>query len=190
MRADARENRDRVLVAAEQVFTELGLDASTEVVARRAGVGVGTVFRHFSTKRELVEGVLLAQFHEVTQRALAVESDIDATASLLGFVEELADRIATKLALSGYLFGGGGWSGPAEEASRELQAVIERLLRRAQDAGGVRADIGTDELYFLIRGLAQPCATGSGADSGRRLAVRVVLDGLRIDYQAPVQARG
>jgi hypothetical protein len=95
------------------------------------------------------------------------ESDADATAGLFLLTEELADHIADKLAISSSLFGGSDWSGAARNASLEFHAVIERVLRRAQDAGGVRQDIGTEERHFLIRGLAQPLSSGPGPDSTR-----------------------
>lgn len=181
MRADAVANRGRVLAAAQQVFAEQGLDASTEEVARRAGVGIGTVFRHFPTKRDLVESTLLAHFEELTEQARAAESCPDATAGLFQLTEQLVEHVAGKLAMGSYLFGHDGWSGPAKQASLELHAVIERVLRRAQQAGGVREDVGTDELYFLIRGLAQSRRSGPIQDLVRQRAQRVVLDGLRAD---------
>jgi AcrR family transcriptional regulator len=181
MRADALANRRRVLAAAQQVFAEQGLDASTEEIARRAGVGIGTVFRHFPTKRDLVENTMLAHFEELTEQARAAESCPDATAGLFQLTEQLVEHIATKLAMAGYLFGDEGWSGPAKQASLELHAGVERVLRRAQKAGGVREDIGTDELYVLIRGLAQPPLSRPVRDSTRRRAQRVVLDGLRAE---------
>ncbi len=182
MRADAVANRERVLAAAEQVFAEQGLDASTEEIARRAGVGIGTVFRHFPTKRELVESTLLAHFEMFIEHARAAEAAPDPTVAVFQLTEQLVGSIANKLAMASYLFGGNGLSGPAQQASAELHAIIERLLRRAQDAGGVRADIGTDELYFLLRGLAQPRRSADpGQDAARERALRVILDGLRAD---------
>lgn len=179
MRADALANRRRVLAAAERVFAELGLDASTEEVARRAGVGIGTVFRHFPTKRDLVENVLLARLEEFTERARAAESDPDVTSAFFGLLSQIVEHVADKFAMASYLFGGEDLRGPAKQASVELNSIIGRMLQRAQETGGVRDDIGADELYFLIRGLAQPRMLGSVEDTARQRAQRVVLDGLR-----------
>lgn len=180
VRADAAANRRRVLTAAAEVFATNGLDASTEEVARRAGVGVGTVFRHFPTKRDLVEGVLLAQFAEVTEHARALQAEPDATASLLLLVAELVERISGKLAMANFLFSGQDWTGPGRQASAELHQVIQHALTRAQAAGGVRRDIDTEELYFLIRGLAQPGRGTSGELAAvRGQALQIVIDGLR-----------
>jgi AcrR family transcriptional regulator len=179
MRADATANRQRVLAAAEQVFAEQGLGASTEEIARRAGVGIGTVFRHFPVKRDLVESVLLARFAELTELARAAESRRDVTPAFFELVEQLMEHVAAKRAMVSYLSAGDGSTEAARQASAELSAVIERILRRAQRAGGVRDDIGTDELFLLILGLAQPVA-GLDRDAARKRAGRVVLDGLRV----------
>ena len=179
MRADAAANRQRVLDAAERVFAEQGPSAPTEEVARRAGVGIGTVFRHFPVKRDLIESVLLARFEEFTELARTAESRPDVTTAFFELTEQLIDHVAAKRAMVSYLSGGEGWSGVAEQASQELNAVIERVLRRAQRAGDVRDDIGVDELRLLILGLAQP-VIGPDQNAARKRAGRVVLDGLRV----------
>ncbi|MFC4244532.1 TetR/AcrR family transcriptional regulator [Gryllotalpicola reticulitermitis] len=186
MRADAEANRRRVLDAAEEVFVEQGTDASTEEVARRAGVGVGTVFRHFPTKRDLVESALLSRFDELTAQAQAAESEPDATTALFNLIATLVEHVPGKLALGHYLFGAERWSGPAKQASIELGAVIERALRRAQESGGVRDDIDVDELVFLIRGLAEPRMPGPTPDAARQRARQVVFDGLRRPHRPPI----
>jgi AcrR family transcriptional regulator len=191
MRADAAANRRRVLIAAGEVFAEQGLDASTEEVARRAGVGVGTVFRHFPAKRDLIESTLLEHFAILTEEARAAGSSPDAAAAFFRLTERLVRYTAAKIAMAGYLYGGEGLGEPAKQASAELREAIARLLKRAQDAGGVRHDIGVDDFYFLLFGLAQSWPPGKtpaeapGQDTVRRRAYRVVIDGLRAERDAP-----
>ena len=181
MRADAAANRQRVVAAAERVFAEQGFGASTEEVARCAGVGIATVFRNFPAKRDLVASVMLGRLEEVTDLARAAESRSDVTTALFELIEQLVDRVADKLAMASYLSGEEDWAGPVKQASEALSAVIERVLRRAQRSGGVRDDIGVDELQLLILGLAHSGVGVAGPDEHltRQRAARVVLDGLR-----------
>jgi AcrR family transcriptional regulator len=179
MRSDAAANRHRVLIAAAQVFAEQGLDASTHEIARRAGVGNGTVFRHFPTKRDLIESTLLAHFEILAEQARAAELHLDAASALFQLTEQLADHAANKLTMSNYLFSPEGLKGPAKQASLELNTIVERVLRRAQKSGAVRDDIGMDEIYFLIRGLAQSRIIEPDQHSAHCRILRVVFDGLR-----------
>jgi AcrR family transcriptional regulator len=189
MRADAAANRRRVLIAAEEVFAEQGLDASTEEIARRAGVGAGTVFRHFPTKRELVESTLLEHFAIVTEEARAAEAAPDPVAAFFELTEGLVRYTASKIAMAGYLYDGEGLGESAKQASATLRDVVGRLLARAQETGGVRGDIGVDDFYFLLFGLAQSWPPGKPPegsrtsrperDAVRQRALRVILDGLR-----------
>jgi len=111
VRADAVANRRRVLAAAQEVFAEQGVEASTETVARRAGVGVGTVFRHFPTKRDLVEHTLAAHLDELAEGARVAGTGDDAVAALTGLVAEMAEHAPTKLAMAGHLLAEGGQAG-------------------------------------------------------------------------------
>jgi AcrR family transcriptional regulator len=160
VRADAVANRRRVLAAAQEVFAEQGVEASTEAVARRAGVGAGTVFRHFPTKRDLVEHALAAHLDELAESARAAAAGDDAVAALTGLVAEMAEHAPTKLAMAGHLLAEGGFGEAASAASRRVGVVIEEVLERAQATGRIRRDVGVEEIYFLVRGIAQ--AQGGG----------------------------
>ena len=176
MRADAQANRDRILAAAEQVFADAGADGSTEEIARRAGVGIGTVFRHFPTKRELIEATVVRHFEQLTAQARDLAARDDADAALRELIETMVGGTATKITLLGLL--GDATTDTVARASRELRSAVRALLRRAQQAGAVRGDISVDDLYLLVRGLALGGARGPAKASTRRKALDVVLAGL------------
>ncbi|MEU4742270.1 helix-turn-helix domain-containing protein [Actinosynnema sp. NPDC023658] len=177
MRQDARENRERILAAAEEVFGAHGAAGSTEEVARRAGVGIGTVFRHFPTKEELIEAALLRHFDHLTGRAHALAAD-DPAAAWRTLVRAMIVSGATKLALISVLTDRGGFPDSAAAASNRLKAAVSDVLRRGQDAGAVRASATVEEVYLLIRGLAQASATMPTPPDTLDRAIDVVLAGL------------
>ncbi|NMO91420.1 TetR/AcrR family transcriptional regulator [Actinomycetospora sp. TBRC 11914] len=179
MRADAVANRRRVLAAAREVFAEQGVEASTEEIARRAGVGAGTVFRHFPTKRDLVEHALVAHFDDLAESARAAAGGDDPVAALGGLVTEMAEQAPTKLAMAGHLLDDGGFGEVVGEASARVRAVVAEILERARATGRVRDDVGVDEIYFLVRGVAQAQAFLPVDPEVRHRAVRVLVDGLR-----------
>ena len=168
MRSDARANRDRILAAAQEVFGAGGAGASTEEVARLAGVGAGTVFRHFPTKRDLLEATVLRLFDHLAQEAGAAGATLD------GVVRTLVSTGATKLALGNQL---GAASPAVEDAARALKAAVDRLLRRGQQAGAVRPDVSVNEVYLIVRALATVAPSADPATTDR--ALEVVLAGLR-----------
>jgi AcrR family transcriptional regulator len=177
MRSDAQANRDRVLAAAEEVFGESGNAGSTEEVARRAGVGIGTVFRHFPTKRLLVEATIVRHLAQLTNTARARAEDGDAGAAFRMTFREMVSGAPAKLALVTLLEESADPAGATDEvetAAAELRDAVEVLLSRGQEAGEVRADATVDEVYVLIRALAN--ARGDRAVVDR--AVEMVLDGL------------
>jgi AcrR family transcriptional regulator len=177
MRSDARANRDRVLAAAEEVFKDSGKAGSTEEVARRAGVGIGTVFRHFPTKQLLVEATIVRHLTLQAEMARARSEGGEAGAAFRETFREMVLGASPKLAVLAWL------EAPADlrDATGELGAAatmvleaIEELLSRGQQAGQVRADATVDEVYMLIRALAN--ARGNRAVVDR--AIDVVLEGL------------
>jgi len=177
MRADAQANRDRILAAAEAVFSEAGEAGSTEEIARRADVGIGTVFRHFPTKQELIEATVVRHFDELTSRARAL-SDTDPAAALRDLIEVMVGTGATKILLLGLLADSGAMLEPAEQASQRLRRAVGALLRRAQRADTIRSDVSIDEVYLLVRGLALASAQRPAKSATQRKALDIVLAGL------------
>jgi AcrR family transcriptional regulator len=187
MRSDAQANRDRVLAAAEEVFGESGKAGSTEEVARRAGVGIGTVFRHFPTKQLLVEATIVRHLTRLTDTARARSEDCEAGVAFRETFREMVSGAPAKLALVALLEEAGDPVRSADEvraAAAVLREAVEVLLSRGQKAGQVRTDATVDEVYVLIRALAN--ARGDRAVVDR--AVGMVLDGLS-PFQPPSGAK-
>ncbi|MFG1604432.1 TetR/AcrR family transcriptional regulator [Actinoplanes sp. NPDC049265] len=171
MRSDARANRDRVLAAAEEVFGESGNAGSTEEVARRAGVGIGTVFRHFPTKRALIEATVIRHLALQAHTARARGESGEAGAAFRATFREMVSGAPAKLALVSLL---GEPAAAVESAAVEVRDAVGELLARGQQAGAVRADATVDEVYLLIRALANVGGDRAVVDR----AVDLVLDGL------------
>jgi AcrR family transcriptional regulator len=178
VRSDAKANRDRILAAAEAVFTEAGAAGSTDDVAKRAGVGIGTVFRHFPTKQSLLEATVLRHFEHLTEYAQGLAGAADPAAALREVIETIIGGGAAKIVMVGLLVEESGMTDAAIEASRTLREAVANLLRRAQDTGAVRSDVSVDELYLLIRGLSQATATAAVSPETLRRAMDIVLNGL------------
>ena len=178
MRQDAQRNRERIIVAAEKVFVEQGAAGSTHEVAQRAGVGIGTVFRHFPTKGELVEAVLIRHFARVTDQARSLATASPPGSALRTLVREMIETGPTKVSLA-LLAGGREELSPAVlAASRELRAAVEVVLRRAQDAGQARPEATVDEVYLLVRSLAHAAAAMPVPPETLRRAADIILAGL------------
>jgi len=186
LRADAQRNRDRLLQAAELVFAERGLDAATEDIARAAGVGIGTLFRHFPTKEALLEAVFVARLHQLAIEAQALEAAPDAGAAFETFFCHVIDHSRSKLALADALVAAGiNLDRTAAAAKAELTAALGRLLERAQHAGAIRPDLSLPELLALIVG-ASRAAQHLAADPPRaQRTIRVILDGLAPGRSGP-----
>jgi AcrR family transcriptional regulator len=138
MRSDARANRDRVLVAAEEVFGESGNAGSTEEVARRAGVGIGTVFRHFPTKRALVEATIVRHLTMLADTARSRAEGGEAGAAFRETFREMVSGAPAKLALVALLEENADSTGSAEgveAAATTVRDAVEQLLSVATRPG-------------------------------------------------------
>ncbi|WP_245645870.1 TetR/AcrR family transcriptional regulator [Pseudonocardia acaciae] len=180
MRADARRNRERLLASADAVFAEEGVAASTEEVARRAGVGIGTVFRHFPTKVSLLEAVFVARLRRLVDTADELAAADQPGPAFFAFLDSVLDQQGEKRAFSDALIAAGVDVDDATASVKEdLQRIGDGLLRRAQQAGAVRMDIGTPELMVVLAGLSGIAEHARGDPDVRDRAVRVLVDGLR-----------
>jgi AcrR family transcriptional regulator len=170
-------SRERILVAADQVFGTKGESGSTEEVARLAGVGIATVFRHFPTKEALIEAALVRHFTGLLDRTRAAAAAPDPTAALPALIREMIERGASKLTLASMLD-----DAPLAvvAVADELKTAVDIALGRAQAAGAVRPDVDVEELYLLIRGLAQTTAATPVPAQMLTRAIDVILDGLSI----------
>jgi AcrR family transcriptional regulator len=180
VRADARRNRERLLVAADLVFAEQGIGASTEEVARRAEVGIGTVFRHFPTKESLLEAVFVARLRGLADTAEKLSLAEDAGPAFFAFLDAVLDQSGAKKAFSEALAGAGvdvvAAAAPVKSALYQAGAT---LLARAQRCGAVRPDLTADELMALLVGLARTAEHTAHDPALRKRTVGVLVDGLR-----------
>jgi AcrR family transcriptional regulator len=177
LRADARRNRAALLDAAEAVFAASGPAASTEEVARAAGVGIGTLFRHFPTKEALLEAVYLARLQRLGDQAVALAEADDPGAAFFDYFRTVVEESPAKTALTNAL-AEAGVDPRAAAAGLGFQAAFGRLLARAQRAGAVRADIGVADMVALLVGASH--AVEHATDPAvRDRTIAIVIDGLR-----------
>lgn len=155
MRADAKKNYDLLLAVASEVFTEQGAQASLRDVARRAGVGLGTLYRHFSTRDALIETLLRTSFDALALRADELKTSSSSDEALLLWLQEIitfthANRGVIALMISAIE----NLNSPLHASCLTLRAAGSALLVRAQAEGKARADLDGAELFDLIAALA------------------------------------
>jgi AcrR family transcriptional regulator len=185
LRADARRNRDRVLEAARDAFGAGGSDVSLDEIARRAGVGAGTVYRHFATKQVLFEAVVQERMRELIGEAVALSDDPDPGRAFSSFVERLGREGAQKRDLIEWLASDGVRLQIGE--APVLRALIEalgELLGRAQHAGAVRQDISVDDVVAVLTGTAYAICHARADERQTHRLLAIMYDGLRADRAA------
>ncbi|HEX6686566.1 MAG TPA: helix-turn-helix domain-containing protein [Candidatus Limnocylindrales bacterium] len=180
MRADAQRNRARLLAVAEEVFTTKGTTASTEEVARAAGVGIGTLFRHFPTKEALLEAVLVGRLERIVAEADSLSQVDDPGEAFHTFFARVVGESGTKKALADALAAAGVDVGRAtRQSGKDLARALHKLLGRAQGSGAIRDDLGVPDLVALLVGASRAVEQlGADPDAQRRV-ISVVLNGLR-----------
>ena len=177
-RADAQRNVDSLLRAALAVFAESGVDAPVREIAQRAGVGVGTVYRHFPQRSDLVAAVFRREVDACADAAPALSAEYGPGEALAQWVRRYAAFIATKRGLATALHSGD----PAFDAlpdyfQTRLGPALRTLLVAAADAGEARRDIDPED---LLRAIASLCmAAGNDGTAGAERMVGLILDGLR-----------
>jgi AcrR family transcriptional regulator len=180
LRADAARNRARILDTAIEVFTTKGVSASTEEIAAQAGVGIGTVFRHFPTKEALLEEVFVASLRNLAARARGLATAEDAGAAFYELFAEMVGRSAAKTMLVDALSRAGVDVMQARSRDgQEVLAALEVLLTRAQRAAAVRPDIRVSELVALLVGISRATEHSGGDPEIQARTLAVVFDGLR-----------
>jgi AcrR family transcriptional regulator len=179
-RADARRNYEKVLAAAREAFAEGGESTSLEGIARRAGVGIGTLYRHFPNRQALLEALYVDEVEEVCHSAEQF-GDAEPWAALEGWFERLIGYIGTKQALAHELLNYLDRDAELFQVCRtSLWAAGEPLLKRAQKAGVVRPDVGIGEVIQMVIGIAKIPTNDPGQTEHM---LRIALDGLR--YRPP-----
>ena len=175
-RADARRNYDKLIVAGREAFTESDSAASLEDIARRAGVGIGTLYRHFPTRTDLIEAVYVEEVEALCRSADDL-SDAPPWDALVGWLHRFIGYVATKHALAEELFAVADRDSEVFKSCRgAFYAAGEPLLRRAQEAGAVRPDVSIDDVVKMVGGIAK--IQGTDPETVDRI-LSVALDGLR-----------
>lgn len=177
-RRDAVRNRQRALAAAAAVFAEEGVGASTETVALRAGLGVGTIFRHFPTKDDLLRAVLANMFDELTEATVAALADDDAGPAFFTLLQRIVEQAAAKRAIADAL------GGLVVQMSQRFflggfRKALAELLSRAQAGGAVRKDLGVDEVVAVLVAATRAAEHAASSAGLQRRVVGLVFDGLR-----------
>lgn len=181
LRADARRNRERVLGTAQQLFATEGLGVSLDEIARRAGVGPGTVHRHFPAKEALYLAVAIDEIRQLVAEAevLAATGDPAALFTLLSkMMANGAENVAVKSALVAAEF---DLRTAAPDVAADLTRHVADLLDRAHAAGAVRHDLTVEEVMALVAG-AFAAIRHAGAEASRKRSAhiaQIILDGLR-----------
>jgi AcrR family transcriptional regulator len=179
-RADAVRNRLRVLEAARAAFESEGITVSVEAIARRAGVGVGTVYRHFPTKEALFEAIVQTSLEAFVAEARRLADADDPGAALYGYLEQVFVHSETSMAIKDALSETDFTAEQrAAETFRELEIAVAHLLARAQAAGATRSDVTVDELFALLGGACRAAGTLRSGASSSNLMCSVICDGLR-----------
>src|SRR5215208_650624 len=151
LRADAERNRQRILDAARQVFANEGLGVGVDAVARAAGVGVGTLYRRFPTKQDLLAAVIEDGICRLADEIEAAEASDDPWESFEATVRAFAETIARDRGFYEVIHGTPEFIPIARDSKARLMGAVERLLKRAQDAGVVRGDIVADDIAALCQ---------------------------------------
>jgi AcrR family transcriptional regulator len=171
-RADALRNYEALLAAARTAFAEHGTNASLEDIAQRAQVGIGTLYRNFPTRDDLIEAVYVSEIESLIRTADRLTAE-EPWAALTGWLDRFVDYVGTKSVLIEAMNRDSAVMAACREALYEAGAPV---LERAQEAGVARKDIGITDVVRLIAGVAGVAAED---DAQRRRMIGLAVDGLR-----------
>jgi AcrR family transcriptional regulator len=176
LRADARQNHARLIAAATEAFAEKGADAPLEDIARRAGVGIGTLYRHFPTRLDLQAAVFRTQVGAVCTEGDTLAGTSPPETAFAAWIRTLAKYLVTKRGLSRALIDAvGAESELISSCWVAMRETTERLLANAQRAGVVRPDVTASDVMRLVHGVAVSTEKEPGRSD---LLLSVMLDGL------------
>jgi AcrR family transcriptional regulator len=179
VRADARRNREKLVAVAEQAFAAHGAGASLDDIAKHAGVGPGTLYRHFPTREALQEAVYRGAIEELAARGEALASTLEPGPALETWMTMLVEHMSARRDLATALTASlGKKSEVFVDVHRLMHATGEKLVERAKAAGAVRADLDQRDLLWMAHGVAQAMEGEDGARRVDRL-LSVLLAGIR-----------
>lgn len=188
-RADALRNRDRLLAAAKAAFAETGPQASLEEIARRAEVGIGTLYRHFPTRDAMIEAVYRREVEQLAQAADRLLGEVAPDEALRQWLGVFVDYLAAKKVVAAALGAKPGATTSLYASSGDvIRSAIGKLIAEAKAAGDVRPDIETDDIVQALAGLSYNHGNPGWKRSALRLA-DIIVAGLRPDSRASPDAR-
>jgi len=203
LRADAKLNRRHILEAAEEIFAKDGVSVPVDAIAERAGVGVGTLYRHFPTKEALFESVVVSRIDKLVEAATAADTDQqedtapledtapqkdtddeddedDVTEAFFSFLLRIADQAILKRDLLDALGASGiDFKSRCADRVQELKGALDSLRQRAVDCGGIRDDVNIEQIMALVIGACQGVGRSEEKPQEPRQLVAIICDGLR-----------
>ncbi|WP_119389252.1 TetR/AcrR family transcriptional regulator [Taklimakanibacter lacteus] len=179
LRADAQKNRDKLIKAAGLAFFQHGIDTSLEEIAERAGVGIGTLYRHFPTREHLVEVIYRREVEELCQAAEALARKYPPDVALAEWMQRFVDYIAAKRGMADSLkLLVASNSEFFAESSGRIPAALQKLIDAAIASGTIRADIESSDVMHALSGIYGAPKTADWRERSKRL-VALLMDGLR-----------
>ncbi|MFI5662599.1 TetR/AcrR family transcriptional regulator [Streptomyces sp. NPDC051684] len=178
-RADARRNRERLLAAARTAFTRDDTTVALEAIAREAGVGIGTLYRHFPTREALVEAVYSAELDAVTSAVEPLLGELPPHEALRAWLDRYADLVTAKRAMAGSLtLAPASGRGITANTRERLTASVAAFLDAGVRTGTLRGDVPADDVITMLLGVFLSTTTGDRGDRVRPL-LDLVVDALR-----------
>lgn len=179
LRADAQRNRDRLLASAARLFVEQGLDATVDMIAKDAGVGMGTLYRHFPTREALIEAAYRTQLDAVCDAAADLVASVDASVALRTWMDRFVDYMTAKRsmtdALRAVISSGGN---PFAHSRQRLLGALQALLDATLAAGVTRSDARVEDVLLSLSGVALAAGAPEQREQAGRL-LDLLFDGLR-----------
>ncbi|MFI0153538.1 TetR/AcrR family transcriptional regulator [Streptomyces lydicus] len=179
VRADARRNRDRILSVARAAFASTTEAVPLDAIAREAGVGIGTLYRHFPTREALVEALYAAELDEVVSSAPALLAELPPEAALRAWMDRYAAFFEIKRGMSATLRAGWASGSIATPATRErITAAIAVILTSGVQAGSLRADVAPEDVTMMLLGVFLSTTASDSPERAGQL-LDMVVDALR-----------
>ncbi|WP_173915148.1 TetR/AcrR family transcriptional regulator [Streptomyces barkulensis] len=189
LRRDARRNRERLIAAAREVYAEQGVEAPLDDIARRAGVGNATLYRHFPTRGALIEAVFRDSLTETLRMGEEARLAEDPWEGLTAYLERIFEGLAADRGANDLMTTGAEGSPSLEELRAHNRETVDALLRRAQQQGAVRPDVTAEDLLFALAALGRAVPASAAVEPAAwRRCLALLLDGLRAAPVRPLPA--
>ncbi|GGG01880.1 TetR family transcriptional regulator [Rhodococcoides trifolii] len=180
LRADAERNKRRIVDAAAELFAARGIDITLDDVAAHAGVGVGTVYRRFANKLELIDGVFEQRFEDLLERARIILGSDEPWDAMVEFFGCVCEGMSMNRGLGEIVMGSDDGYAKVAAVKAKLDPLVDRIINRAKQSGDLRSDVSANDFFPLIYmiGAATECTAAVDPENWRRYFA-IVIDGLR-----------